>query len=422
MISGSAEREWAHDVLLDLCFERGHAGVTVDALCRRAGIDRAAFGHRYTDLEGCFFEVHRVELERYRDRAAVAREGVTSWRGRLRATAYALYRFLAEDERLRHLIVVEARRAGERVRPLLEEELEALVDLIDEGRREPYASPSLTRATAEQVGGGICNQMQLAAGTREPMPAEGEIVPQMMYAAVLPYLGAAAAAEELEIPPPAHPQEGPPVVDAEQERIRGALVDLCHERGLANLTVAGLCRRAGVPHAAFERRFAGLEACFLDFYEAEMQSFRRRMAAAQRGQVAWRDRLRATAYDLFRFLAEDERRASFVVVESRAAGERAQLLFAEGIEPLFDLLDEGRAESPDPTALSRATAEQIGGGIFNAIYAAKARRLALSVDLVPQMMYAAVLPYLGAAAAAEELEIPPPSDLAVGGRDGQARG
>jgi hypothetical protein len=34
------------------------------------------------------------------------------------------------------------------------------------------------------------------------MPPEEELVPQLMYAAVLPYLGAAAAAQELEIAPP----------------------------------------------------------------------------------------------------------------------------------------------------------------------------------------------------------------------------
>ena len=49
---------------------------------------------------------------------------------------------------------------------------------------------SLSRSTAESVGGGVFNQFfpRLTA----PRSAE-EIVPQMMYAAVLPYLGPEAA-------------------------------------------------------------------------------------------------------------------------------------------------------------------------------------------------------------------------------------
>jgi AcrR family transcriptional regulator len=190
--------------LIDLCFERGFAALTVEALCRRAGVGRTAFRRRHASLEDCFLEVCRGELLRYRRRAAAARAGLGEWRARLRATAYALYRFLAEDERRRRLTVVEARTAGELPALLLAEQIEALLDLIDEGRDEPTAPPTLTRATAESLGGGIFNELCFTAGRRGPMPPEEELVPQLMYAAVLPYLGAASAAQELEIAPP-HP-------------------------------------------------------------------------------------------------------------------------------------------------------------------------------------------------------------------------
>ncbi len=206
----------------------------------------------------------------------------------------------------------------------------------------------------------------------------------------------------------------------ERERIREALFDLCFEFGYAALDVDRLCRRAAIERAAFDRRFASLEECFLSFYEPEMRAFKGRMEAAGQGHAEWRDRLRATAYELFRFLLEDYRRNNFVVVESRAAGERALLIFAEGIRPLFDLLDRGRAEPAAPPTLTRATAEQIGGGILNELYSTLARREEIALDLVAPMMFAAVLPYLGPEVAAEELTIQPPPDLA-GGR-GEERG
>jgi AcrR family transcriptional regulator len=188
--------------LIDLCYERGFAGVTISGLCRRAGLDRAAFYERYEDLEDCFFQICRAELRRYRRLAALARAGLDEWRARLRATTYALYRYLDEDERRRRFTVVEARAAGERPGLLVGAEIEELFELIDEGRAAPSAPPTLTRATAESVGGGIFNEIYTAAAHDGPMPREEQIVPEMMYSAVLPYLGAASAAEELRIPPP----------------------------------------------------------------------------------------------------------------------------------------------------------------------------------------------------------------------------
>jgi AcrR family transcriptional regulator len=197
-----AHQDAIRAALVDLSFEHGFASLDVEALCAGAGVSRADFDALYSDLGDCFHQVYACELARYQREAAAARENAIDWRGRVRATAYALYRFLAADERLRHLTVVEVRAADERTQLLLGAEIEALFDLIDQGRAEPGAPAGLTRATAEQVGGGIFNQMYVAAGRGGEMPAEAEIVPQMMYGVVLPYLGPGAAAEELRIPPP----------------------------------------------------------------------------------------------------------------------------------------------------------------------------------------------------------------------------
>ena len=102
-----------------------------------------------------------------------------------------------------------------------------------------------------------------------------------------------------------------------------------------------------------------------------------------------------------------------MVTEIRAAGERAQLIQWRGIQRMIDLLDEGRTQAEDPDRLSKATAESLAGGILTQIYAAVGKGpLGPEAELVPELMYAAVLPYLGPEAAAEELAIaPPPTEL-----------
>jgi AcrR family transcriptional regulator len=201
----------------------------------------------------------------------------------------------------------------------------------------------------------------------------------------------------------------------EKDRLHGALVDLCFERGFRNVELWALFDRARLDRAAFDRHFADLEDCFFRVFEVEVDRYRSEYAPAAEELAGWRERVRATLYALYRFIAADRRRARFVVVDSQVAGERTRLLSGRLIEALFDLIDEGRAELENPDALSRATAEAVGGGILNQVYAAVARpiRLPAEEELVPELMYCVVLPYSGLDAALEELYIPPPPNSAT---------
>jgi AcrR family transcriptional regulator len=326
-----------------------------------------------------------------------ALEDAVGWRQRLRAVAYAFHRWLVADPARAHLMVTEVRGAGLRAQDVQWRGIQQMIDLLDEGRTAAPAPDRITRATAEALAGGILTRLY-AAVAEGPLLPEAELVPKLMYTAVLPYLGSEAAAEELEIDPP------PPARD----RLQQAMIDLSYERGVEEVTIEMICARAGAGRADFDSRFDDLEDCFHATYAAEFGRYRRLAEAARAGLESWRDRLRATAYALLGYLSEDERVTHFTVVEVRRGGERVQLLLAEGIEELIDLLDEGRAEPGAPASLTRATAESVAGGLFNQLYLAVAQGAPpLQSDVVPEAMYTAVLPYLGVAVAAEELELGP---------------
>jgi AcrR family transcriptional regulator len=194
----------------------------------------------------------------------------------------------------------------------------------------------------------------------------------------------------------------------ERERIAAAMVDLCFEHGYRQTTPEMLFDRAEVDRAGFRRHFADLEDCFCEVYKEMRDDLMGRVAAAVEYEATWRDGLRATAYTMVDWTAEDEKRTKFTVIEVRSAGERALILMGQAFEELFDLIDRGRDERQLPGEISRATAEAIGGTIFNQMYAAYEDG---SIDAVrakvPEMMYMAVRPYLGDEAAAEELREPP---------------
>jgi AcrR family transcriptional regulator len=198
----------------------------------------------------------------------------------------------------------------------------------------------------------------------------------------------------------------------EARRLREALLDLCAERGYKKLKLPELLERADVDEAAFHRRYADLDACFAAVLDEIYGEFFARAQEAVAEESGWRDRMRATAYALLRYLRADERVARLAAVEVQYAGKRAQELFLETFNRLVNLLDEGSTEADGPESPSLATAIGVGGVVFARIQEAVAKgELGLGEEEIPELMYAAVFPYLGAAAAEEELRIPPPPDL-----------
>jgi AcrR family transcriptional regulator len=196
----------------------------------------------------------------------------------------------------------------------------------------------------------------------------------------------------------------------EERRLRDALLDLCVERGYADLRLDDVLERAEMDRAAFHRRYVDLDACFAAVLAQAYGEFFELAQEAVAGESGWRDRMRATAYALLRFLRSDERVARLAAVEAQHGGERALQLFVETFNRLVDLIDEGSAEAGGPDSPSRATAVGVGGVVFARIQEAIAEgELGLGEEEIPQLMYAAVFTYLGPEAADEELRIPPPS-------------
>jgi AcrR family transcriptional regulator len=199
----------------------------------------------------------------------------------------------------------------------------------------------------------------------------------------------------------------------EEYRLREALLDLCSERGYAGLELSDLLARAGVEEADFHRRYADLDAYFNTVLAQTYGAFFEVAQEAVVGKVGWRDRMRATAYALLRFLRADERVARLAAVEAQHGGEGALRLFVETFNRLVDLLEEGSAEAGGPDSPGRATAVGIGGVVFARVQEAVAEgELSLGEEEIPQLMYAAVFPYLGVEAAEEELRMPPPPEPA----------
>jgi AcrR family transcriptional regulator len=192
-----------------------------------------------------------------------------------------------------------------------------------------------------------------------------------------------------------------------------ALVAVVHERGFEQATVAEICERGGIEAAEFARRLGTKAQATSAVFEAYIGDFRRRVGVAYDAEPGWPANLRAASYETVRWINAYPEAAWFGMVGVLGAGEMAMV----AREGLFiwcaGLIDAGREAAPDPAAVPAAASMVAVGAAVEVVRRQQEGTFGgTSAETVPQLMSAAVRPYLGEAAAQAELGIPPPADLA----------
>jgi AcrR family transcriptional regulator len=194
--------------------------------------------------------------------------------------------------------------------------------------------------------------------------------------------------------------------DPLRERIEKALISLVGNHGYEVTTEDAICGLAEISSAQFTSRFVDKEECFLELYDAMRIEFGERILRAYRSRSGWHDRVWAAGWAAIEFLREDPVRARLFIIEVNSAGVEAVRRRHQAMRTFAELLDTGRGEIEDPDSISRATAEMVTGAIY---YTIRDRILDGSVergdDFLAELVYLAVLPYLGRRRAESELKV-----------------
>ena len=192
--------------------------------------------------------------------------------------------------------------------------------------------------------------------------------------------------------------------DPIRERIVAAMVALVGSRGYAQTSVEMICEQARARRSHFDRCFAGKEDCFLCVHDEVATEFCESVLAAYEGASSWHDRVWAAGWAAMRFFQEDPIRARFLVVEVNGTGNVAQSRRDRVLQRLADILDGGRQELEKPDSVSRCTAEIVAGAIYGTVLGRiEAGCIERGDDFLPELVYMAVMPYLGSRAAEDEL-------------------
>jgi AcrR family transcriptional regulator len=175
-------------------------------------------------------------------------------------------------------------------------------------------------------------------------------------------------------------------------------------QGYEQTTVQDAITNAGLYRQAFYDNFEDKEDCYLQAIDAGSAWIELAMRRAATGASTWRDQLRGALDGLLSFIDEQPEIGRALLVEVHAAGGRAVEKRTEAMERAAEMMDLAREES-DGIAPA-ISAEAVVAGILAVLHTRLGARQAQGfTQLLPELMYLAVLPYFGAEAAAAEMRV-----------------
>jgi len=192
--------------------------------------------------------------------------------------------------------------------------------------------------------------------------------------------------------------------------IFSTVVKIACEQGVESVSVAQIISRARVSRSRFYELFETREDCLLQTFEQALALTAKRVIAAYEAELSWMSRVRAALLALLEFFDEEPELARVCVVHALQAGPQALERRTQVLAELTRVLDEGGSRAARAgTQPQPLMAELVVGGVHAVIHArllqARAGRL---VELSNPLMFMIVLPYLGPAAARNELRRPVP--------------
>ncbi len=434
--SASSERARLIEALIEVAAERGYMDTSIELIADRAGLDRPAFERHFRGKYDGFLTAWQEMNEECMASLMHAYDSERDWPDRLRAVAHEVVGSLC-DEPSRASFAVEVLAAGDAARARRDMTMRVIASLIDAGRKEMEDPESVPHTTAEALAGSAYGQVyaKVVRGDTDELP---KLVPQLMSAAVMPYLGVEAALEELNrssnspdryrrpvaaepadsveqaeeyppelarLPPGRHGLPREFVAHNQRERLIAGLAEAIAENGYAGTTIAHITRHAAVSRRTFYEHFASKDECFVAAYDTVMAQLRERVGEAfEQEQDDWPHAVKAGIAAMLRFLAAEPNLARLCMVEALVAGPVVVERYDSAIQSFVPYFQSGRdGRSPEVLArLSPTTEEALVGGMMSLIsrriIAGKTAELE---SLLPDLVEFTLTPYLGSDEAAK---------------------
>jgi len=195
------------------------------------------------------------------------------------------------------------------------------------------------------------------------------------------------------------------VASSQRERLREAMVRVAAEKGYAATTVTEVVEAAGVSSATFYELFEDKESCFLEAFGAVNDVVVAHVSAAYLAADGepWPRRIAAALRAMVELLSAEADIARLTMVEGTAAGDSARRIYAEALERFVPFLEDGRewaGQDDLPPDTARFAIGAATSMIFDEIRGGRGADLE---GILPDLVFAVLMPYLGPEAAEAEM-------------------
>lgn len=191
--------------------------------------------------------------------------------------------------------------------------------------------------------------------------------------------------------------------ETRRQLILEAMVRVVGRKGYKATSVADVIEEAGVSRTTFYKHFEDKHECFLAAYDMVTERVLAEVIASCDDERTWLERVRIGLSTIVDMFALDPELARTAIVEVAAAGADARSRHWNAITRFTEFLEDGEElaggrELPENIALMAAGA--VSGLIFDELLTGRAERLP---QLLPDLLFALLVPYIGPGAATEEM-------------------
>jgi AcrR family transcriptional regulator len=191
--------------------------------------------------------------------------------------------------------------------------------------------------------------------------------------------------------------------ETRRQLILEAMIRVVGHKGYKATSVADVIAEADVSRTTFYKHFEDKHECFLAAYDLLVEQVMEEVVANCDGEQTWVERVRVGLSTIVEMFALDPALARTAIVEVAAAGGEARRRHWNAIARFTEFLEDGEElaegrELPENIALMAAGA--VSGLIFDELLTGRAERLP---QLLPDLLFALLVPYIGPGAATEEM-------------------
>jgi AcrR family transcriptional regulator len=416
------QRERLRSALVELIAERGYHAVRIRDLTKLARISRPTFYGLYASKEELLLASYDEIAQRTAKTAIRAYQAQGTRGERLGAAIRAFAGLAAAEPEGMSLMVLGALGSGTNVLERRNHTLQALEQSIH-AIRSPATSTGASDLTVKIVLGGIrevtAGRLRQGRARELPglagelatwaacypveLPAGLQCAPAAKTRARPPEISERALRAEGRLPSGRHDLSREFIVKNQRERIVNATASIVAEKGLSNLTIPEIAKRANVSHHTFYEMYPSKHDAFLGALKVGMhQALLVVGQAYDKHEDDWPQGVAAGLRALLHYLASEPAHSHLILVDTFAASPEATATREESLHAFASYLQPGYQYAAKERPVPAIAPEAIAGGIWQVLhhYAGDERTGELPI-LAPQLIYAALTPFLGAKDAAK---------------------